>query len=88
VLTNLDSLNGFSEKIGGLRNLEPNQTRWAAQREAAAEFLEAEEDESKVLLIGAGQSGLELAVRLKALGVPALVVDKNDRIGDNWRNRL
>ena len=90
VLTNLDSLTDFPEKIGALRDCEPNRMRWAAQREADAEFLGAEEDEAKgpkVLLIGAGQSGLDVAVRLKALGVPALVIDKNDRIGDSWRNR-
>ena len=90
VLTNLDSLIDFPEKIGVFRDSEPNRMRWAAQREADAEFLGAEEDEAKgpkVLLIGAGHSGLAAAVRLKALGVPALVIDKNDRIGDSWRNR-
>jgi len=90
VLTNLDSLTDFPEKIGALRDSEPNHMKWAAQREADAEFLGAEEDEAKapkVLLIGAGQSGLDAAARLKALNVPALVIDKNDRIGDSWRNR-
>ena len=56
----------------------------------AAEFAGAEEDESKnpkVLLIGAGQSGLTIAARLKALDVPALIVDKAERVGDNWRER-
>lgn len=36
---------------------------------------------------GAGQSGLTAAARLKAVGVNALVVDSNDRVGDNWRKR-
>jgi len=40
-----------------------------------------------VLLIGAGQNGLATAARLKALEVPALVVDKNERIGVGWRER-
>jgi len=40
-----------------------------------------------VLIIGGGHSGLEVAARLKYLGVRTLVVEKNARIGDNWRNR-
>jgi hypothetical protein len=28
-----------------------------------------------------------MAARLKALGVPALVIERNERIGDNWRKR-
>jgi cation diffusion facilitator CzcD-associated flavoprotein CzcO len=30
---------------------------------------------------------LALAARLKALDVPALVIEKNTKIGDNWRTR-
>jgi hypothetical protein len=39
------------------------------------------------LIVGAGQSGLNVAGRLKALGVSYLVIDKNPRVGDNWRLR-
>ncbi|KAF7114924.1 hypothetical protein CNMCM5793_000694 [Aspergillus hiratsukae] len=39
------------------------------------------------LIVGAGQSGLNVAGRLKALGVSCLVIDKNARVGDNWRLR-
>ncbi|KFY89265.1 hypothetical protein V498_06476 [Pseudogymnoascus sp. VKM F-4517 (FW-2822)] len=42
---------------------------------------------SQVLIIGAGQSGLALAARLKALGVSALIVDKSPQVGDSWRQR-
>jgi hypothetical protein len=90
VFTNLDSLIGFPEKIGSLRNFQPSHAKWVAEREATAEFAGAEGDESKnptVLVIGAGQSGLAIAARLKALDVSALVVDKNERIGDSWRKR-
>jgi hypothetical protein len=38
-------------------------------------------------VIGGGQGGLVTAARLKRLGIPTLVVDKNERIGDNWRKR-
>ena len=91
VFTNLDSLTGFPEKTGALRNSQRiGGKQWADQRRAATEFLGAEEDEAKgpkVLVIGAGQSGLEVAARLKALGVPTLVIEQNERVGDSWRSR-
>ncbi|MCW2748441.1 MAG: hypothetical protein JWP10_1583 [Nocardioidaceae bacterium] len=40
-----------------------------------------------VLIVGGGHSGVMLAAHLKRLGVEALVIDKNERIGDNWRKR-
>jgi cation diffusion facilitator CzcD-associated flavoprotein CzcO len=39
------------------------------------------------LIAGAGQGGLTAAARLKMLGVDALIVDSEVRIGDNWRQR-
>ena len=39
------------------------------------------------LIVGGGQGGIVLAARLKRLGVPVLVVEKNKRPGDSWRNR-
>ncbi len=43
--------------------------------------------EPTVVVVGAGQAGLAIAARLGALGVDTLVVERNARIGDNWRNR-
>jgi cation diffusion facilitator CzcD-associated flavoprotein CzcO len=39
------------------------------------------------LFSGAGQGGLTSAARLKMLGVNALIIDRNERVGDNWRQR-
>lgn len=39
------------------------------------------------LIIGGGQAGIALAARLKRLHVPALIIEKNGRPGDSWRNR-
>ena len=36
-----------------------------------------------VIVIGGGHVGLEVAARLKYLGVPTLVVEQRARIGDN-----
>ena len=37
------------------------------------------------LIIGAGQAGLSAAYHLRQAGRECLVVDTNDRVGDNWR---
>lgn len=41
----------------------------------------------ETLIIGAGQTGLAAAYHLSKRGLPLLVVDANDRIGDQWRRR-
>ncbi|KAJ3746740.1 hypothetical protein DFH05DRAFT_1534500 [Lentinula detonsa] len=84
IFTNLEDLKGFPEKVGHLRNLEPNHGSWETLRRREAAF----EDKGPIaLIVGGGQGGLEIAARLKMLDVPALVVEKNARIGDSWRNR-
>ena len=45
------------------------------------------EDQPYTLIIGGGQGGLALGARLKQLGVPTLIVEKNPHAGDSWRNR-
>ena len=84
VYTNLESLTGFPEKIGSLRNRNPNHGKWESQRKKEIEFIDSD---PVAIIIGGGQSGLEIAARLKALDIPALVLEHNARIGDNWRNR-
>ncbi|KAF7310130.1 hypothetical protein MIND_00386400 [Mycena indigotica] len=85
VFTNLENLKAHPEQIGALRDGAPNHGKWVSGREKA---LAAYETESPtVLVIGGGQSGLNLAARLKVLGVRTLIVEKNARIGDNWRER-
>ncbi|KAJ8468201.1 hypothetical protein ONZ45_g17330 [Pleurotus djamor] len=84
LFTNLEELKGHPEKIGSLRDAEPNHGKWEdARRRAIAH----EDSEPTVLIVGGGQSGLEVAARLKCLGVDSLVIEKNERLGDNWRKR-
>lgn len=40
-----------------------------------------------VLVVGGGQAGLAIAARLRALDIDTLIVDRHERIGDNWRKR-
>ena len=39
------------------------------------------------IVVGAGFGGLCLAGRLRAMGIKYVVVEKNDHVGDNWRQR-
>ena len=66
----------FSRDFGG--------ENWLDQRRKAATY--ADHDPA-VLVVGGGQAGLAVAARLNALGVDTLIVDRNQRIGDNWRLR-
>ncbi|GJE89349.1 NAD(P)/FAD-dependent oxidoreductase [Phanerochaete sordida] len=84
VSTQLDALKGHSERIGSdHRDLSVEQGDWVERRRRELQF----EKNPEVLIIGAGHSGLEVAARLKHLGVSHLIVEKNERVGDNWRHR-
>lgn len=58
---------------------------WLERRERESNF--NENHEPPVLIVGGGQGGLTVAARLKMFGVESLIIEKNERIGDNWRNR-
>ncbi|KAK7056044.1 flavin-containing monooxygenase [Favolaschia claudopus] len=79
--TNLEGLEGFPERIGALR------PEFAPGSRAESRNADDKHDEPAVVIVGGGHSGLALAARLKALDVRTLVVEKNARVGDNWRNR-
>ena len=90
LLTALDELKGFEEQLGTSRPRGQAYSRdfrgpnWLDLRKAAAEY--ADRDPA-VVVVGGGQSGLSIAARLKQLQVDTLIVDREARIGDNWRNR-
>ena len=62
----------------------PVRNRLGWQEGLDPEFTQQEPD---VVILGAGHNGLMLAARLRALGIPALVLERNERVGDNWRKR-
>ncbi len=90
LLTALEELKGFEEQQGVSRPRGEAYSRdfrgpnWLDLRKQAAEY--ADRDPT-VLVIGGGQSGLSIAARLKQLQVDTLIVDREARIGDNWRKR-
>jgi putative flavoprotein involved in K+ transport len=40
-----------------------------------------------VVIVGGGQGGIALGARLRRLGVPTIIIDKNPKPGDSWRRR-
>ncbi|MET7780186.1 MULTISPECIES: flavin-containing monooxygenase [Streptomyces] len=61
----------------------PGQT-WAEHRAGLRDFADTE---PVVLIVGSGQAGLVSAAHLTRFGVRTLVIDANERVGDNWRKR-
>ncbi|TCH99512.1 NAD(P)/FAD-dependent oxidoreductase [Roseococcus sp. SYP-B2431] len=90
LLTTLDAIRGHEERLNRAGAGEADYQRdfggenWLDKRLRHQRY---EDREPAVLVIGAGQSGLGIAARLGALGVDTLVVDRQQRIGDNWRKR-
>lgn len=90
LLTALEELKGFEEQLGIARPRGQAYSRdfrgpnWLDLRRASAEYTDRD---PTVLVIGGGQSGLCIAARLKQLQVDTLIVDREARIGDNWRHR-
>ncbi|MBK1657925.1 NAD(P)/FAD-dependent oxidoreductase [Paracraurococcus ruber] len=90
LMTGLADIAGHDEESVRLRREEPAFERdwhgpnWLDRRRAAARYADRE---PAVLVVGGGHAGLTCAATLKALGVEALVVDRYERIGDNWRRR-
>jgi putative flavoprotein involved in K+ transport len=91
-LTTLHELKGHEEPQGFAR---PKGTEHGANRDRLT-WLERRQQESEelgsttqpyVLVVGGGQGGIALGARLRQLGVPAIVIDKHARPGDQWRGR-
>ena len=90
LLTALDEIKGHEEQLGRSRPHDKAYSRdfrgpnWFDIRRAAAEY--ADRDPA-VLVVGGGQAGLSIAACLTQLGIDTLIVDREPRIGDNWRKR-
>jgi cation diffusion facilitator CzcD-associated flavoprotein CzcO len=57
---------------------------WLEARQASASVADREPD---VLVVGGGHTGISVAVELKRIGLDVLVIDRQARVGDNWRLR-
>jgi putative flavoprotein involved in K+ transport len=90
LLTELGELKGFEEQVGVERPRGEAYSRdfrgpnWLDLRKAEMQYAGRDPD---VLVIGGGHAGLTIAARLKQLRIDTLIVDREQRIGDNWRKR-
>ena len=92
LLTTMVELKGHEEKAGYTRPLgarhgvNPGAKTWKELRDEETEHLGLK-TQPYVLIIGGGQGGIAIGARLRQLDVPTVIVEKNGRAGDSWRNR-
>ncbi len=92
LLTTMIELKGHEEKKGPRRvkgaehGVEIGRKTWLDRRQEEQAKL-GREIQPYTVIIGGGQGGIALGARLKRLGVPTIILEKNARAGDSWRNR-
>jgi putative flavoprotein involved in K+ transport len=92
LLTTMVELKGHEEQKGTRRikgaehGVHPGRQNWLERRQHEASTLGYTE-QPEVVVIGGGQGGIGLGARLRRLGVPTIIIEKNARAGDSWRNR-
>jgi putative flavoprotein involved in K+ transport len=92
LLTTLEELKGHEEPArtrrptGVEHGANPDRETWLEQRDRESEDL-GYSTQPEVVIVGGGQGGIALGARLRQLGVPTLIIERNPRPGDSWRNR-
>lgn len=92
LLTTMVELKGHEEKNGTERPMgvehgaNKERMTWAESRQAEQSQLGYEE-QPYCVIVGGGQGGIALGARMRMLGVPTIILEKNPRPGDSWRNR-
>jgi putative flavoprotein involved in K+ transport len=92
LLTTLEELKGHEESAGAHRpqgvehGANPDRQTWLQERQREAQEL-GYTTQPYVVIIGGGQGGIALGARLRQLRVPTIIVERNARPGDSWRNR-
>ena len=92
MLTSMTELKGHEEPLGYERPLgarhgaAKKRPSWKAEREREAAEL-GHATQPYCVVVGGGQGGIALAARLRQLSVPTIVIERNERPGDSWRNR-
>lgn len=77
---------GFTRPLGARHGAGKNRPSWRETREAEVREL-GYTRQPHTLIIGGGQGGIALGARLRHLGVPTIIVERNDNPGDSWRKR-
>ncbi|HEX7841839.1 MAG TPA: NAD(P)/FAD-dependent oxidoreductase [Kofleriaceae bacterium] len=92
LLTTIYELKGHEEPQrqhrprGVVHGADPSRRTWAEERQREADELGIT-TQPYVVIVGGGQGGIALGARLRQLGVPAIIVERNARPGDSWRKR-
>ena len=92
LLTTMVELKGHEERKGPKRvmgaehGVAKNRKSWLQLKQEEEARLGVSE-QPYCLIIGGGQGGIALGARMKRLGVPTIIVEKNERPGDSWRKR-
>ncbi len=92
LLTTMKSLKGHEEKTGRTREagvvhgVEKARKNWLERKQEQEASL-GYDTQPYCVIIGGGQGGIGLGARLKRLGVPTIIIEKNEKPGDSWRNR-
>lgn len=77
---------GYDRPLGAKHGSAKHRPTWLEEREAEAREL-GYTKQPYVVILGGGQGGIALGARLRQLGVPTIIIEKNARAGDSWRNR-
>ena len=92
LLTAMQEIKGFEERkgptrvLGAVHGSDPDTRSWAEKR-LDEELSLGYAEQPYIVVVGGGQGGIALGARLRQLGVPAIVVDRHERAGDQWRKR-
>ena len=92
LLTTMVELKGHEEKTGTER---PKGIEHGAIKDRKNWLERKEQDEAELgytkqpycVIVGGGQGGIGMGARLRRLGVPTIIIEKNERAGDSWRKR-
>ncbi len=73
--------------LGGKHVPEPSDVRAGPRSNQGGKEMKEQRESVETLVIGGGQAGLAVGYYLARRGIPFVIVDANERIGDAWRNR-
>jgi len=93
LLTTMKELKGHEESKGHKRAMGAvhgadgnNRMNWS-EKLAHERDVMGYTEQPYCVVVGGGQGGIALGARLRHLDVPTIIIEKNERAGDSWRNR-